>query len=276
MDRVAALQPLLVGAILLWSSYGKLFGRTVEVTAQRTALARIVGTPRALPAYRTAGVVEVLIGLCLVAMPPAWPAVAATALTAGFVGYLGYARVAAPDSSCGCLSAKSLPVSWRSLARAGMLLAASGFALTASAGWWSSLSALPFVMAEVVVFGMLSGELDRFWLRPLRRLRVRLTHPLAATTGSFQLPLASTVQQLLKSPAYRAVGTLLRSDVRDHWDDGEWRFLTYAVVYADQPATAVFAVPLLRYEPDAVQVAVVDDRTGETLYKPELLSLAAR
>ena len=58
MDRVAAVQPLLIGAILLWSSYGKLFAPTAEVTARRTALARLVGQERALPAYRAVGVVH--------------------------------------------------------------------------------------------------------------------------------------------------------------------------------------------------------------------------
>jgi hypothetical protein len=127
------------------------------------------------------------------------------------------------------------------------------------------------LVAEALVCVALSGELDRYWLRPLRRLKVRLTHPLGATAGSFEVPLASTVQQLLRSPAYRSVGELLRSDVLDHWDEGEWRFLSYTAAYAGRPATAVFAVPLPRYEPDAVNVAVVDEEKGETLYKPDLL-----
>lgn len=89
--------------------------------------------------------------------------------------------------------------------------------------------------------------------------------------GSFDVPLASTIQQLLRSPAYRSVGELLRSDVLDHWDEGEWRLLIYTAVYDGRQATAVFAVPLLRYEPDAVKVAGVDEEQGETL-----LTLAAR
>lgn len=274
MDRVAAVQPLLIGAILLWSSYAKLFARTAEVTARRTALARLVGQERALPAYRAVGVVEALVAAALL-LPPAWTidAVAATALAAGFTGYVGYARLAAPDSSCGCLGAGQAPVSWRSIARAGLLLVASGSTLAAGTAWWSAVGTgtIVVLLVEALVFVALSGELDRYWLRPLRRLKVRLTHPLGATAGSFDVPLASTMQQLLRSPAYRSVGELLRSDVLDHWDEGEWRLLIYTAVYDGRQATAVFAVPLLRYEPDAVNVAVVDEEQGETL-----LTLAAR
>jgi hypothetical protein len=113
------------------------------------------------------------------------------------------------------------------------------------------------LVVEAFLFAALSGELDRYWLRPLRRLEVRLTHPLGGTAGAFDAPLASTVQQLLRSRAYRSVGGLLRSDVSEHWDEGKWRFVSYTAMYDGQPATAVFAVPLLRYQPDAVQVAIV-------------------
>ena len=39
-------------------------------------------------------------------------------------------------------------------------------------------------------------------------------------------------------------------------------------------ATAVFAVPRLRYQPDEIRVAIVDDE-GETLYRPSLLPVLA-
>ncbi|MFF5073456.1 hypothetical protein ACFY2R_20225 [Micromonospora olivasterospora] len=71
----------------------------------------------------------------------------------------------------------------------------------------------------------LSPELDRRWLLPLRQLRVRLTHPLRGGSG---VPLLASVQQLQLSEAYRRVAPLLRSDVQEHWDDGEWRFVGHA------------------------------------------------
>jgi hypothetical protein len=102
---------------------------------------------------------------------------------------------------------------------------------------------------------------------PLRRLRVRFTHPLAGT-ATYEVPLAATQQQLLRSTAYQSVNAFLRSDIRDHWDEGDWRFVSYTASYGDRSATAVFAVPKLRYEPDEVQAVVVDEETGETLYRP--------
>jgi hypothetical protein len=272
MARFAALQPLLVGAVLLWSSYGKLFGRHREVAARRSALKRIVGEQRVVPAYRAVGMVELVLGAALL-LPPFWIAdvAAASVLSVGFLGYLTYARIVVPESSCGCLGSAELPVSWRSLGRAGLLLAASLTAViagtTAPVFGWEVL----LLIGEMALFIALSPELDRYWLMPLRRLRVRMTHPLRETASSFDVPLVSTQQQLLRSPAYRSVSGLLRSDIREHWDDGEWRFLSYTASYDEGPATAVFAVPRLRYEPDAVRVAIVDEQTGETLFKQEAL-----
>jgi hypothetical protein len=195
-------------------------------------------------------------------------AVAAVALAAGFVGYLVYARLVVPESSCGCMGSAATPVRWRSLARGGLLLAASIGALMADDGWWSVQPWLvAVVLVEAMVFVALSAELDRYWLMPLRRLKVRLTHPLAGT-ASFEVPLAATQQQLLRSTAYQQVNPYLRSDIRDHWDEGDWRFVSYTASYDERPATAVFAVPRLRYEPDEVRVALVDDDSGETLYRP--------
>jgi hypothetical protein len=87
---------------------------------------------------------------------------------------------------------------------------------------------------------------------------LRRRHPLAGR--AFEVPLASTVQQLHKSDAYRAVVELLRSDLLDSWDEGEWRLLTYSARRDTGPATAVFAVPRLRYNPELVRVALVDDQ----------------
>lgn len=280
VTQLAALQALVIGAVLVWSSYGKLVGPLVEAKARRTALANLVGERRALPAFRTVGVIELAVG-CALLLPPWWAvdAVAATALSVGFLAYVVYARIVVPESSCGCLGSAATPVSTRSIVRAGLLVAAAALALIAEAGWWSAAVDQPalsvaVVLAEAAVFVALSAELDRYWLMPLRRLKVRLTHPLAGT-GSYEMPLAATEQQLLRSGAYRSVSELLRSDVREHWDDGAWRFVSYTAAYGERAATAVFAVPLLRFEPDDVRVAIVDEESGETLYKPALLPVLA-
>ncbi|MFE9654626.1 MauE/DoxX family redox-associated membrane protein [Micromonospora sp. NPDC006431] len=268
IEVLAALQPLVIGAVLIWSARIKLFSRHAAAAANRSALVRLIGQRRALPAYRVLGGIELTLGALLL-LPPALrlEAIAATGLAVGFLAYLTYARRVAPTSSCGCLSAQSTPVSGRSLARAGLLVAAGALAGLAAGGWWTALTARPLagaavLLAELALVVALSPELDAAWLLPLRRLRAQLTHPLRGGSG---VPLLATVQQLQLSESYRRVAPLLRSDVREHWDDGDWRFVGHAALYQGRPVTAVFAVPLAAPEPDAVRVAVVDDATGETL-----------
>ncbi|MFU8874542.1 MauE/DoxX family redox-associated membrane protein [Micromonospora sp. SL4-19] len=268
IELIAALQPLVVGAVLVWSARVKLFSRHAAAAANRSALTRLLGQRRALPAYRLLGGVELSLGALLLLPPaPRLEAVAATALAVGFLAYLTYARRVAPTSSCGCLSARPTPVTGRSLGRAGLLVVAGGLAVLSPGGWPTALVGRPLagtavLLAELASVVALSPELDTAWLLPLRRLRARLTHPLRGGSG---VPLLATVHQLQLSDAYRRVSPLLRSDVREHWDDGDWRFVGHAAHYQGRPVTAVFAVPLADREPDAVRVAVVDDATGHTL-----------
>lgn len=270
MDEIAALQ-LVIGPVLVWAGVGKLASRLSAARALRSALPRLVGETRAPLAYRMTGLVELLVGGALL-VPPFWrlDAVAALVLTGSFVGYLVYARRSAPDSSCGCLGSAEVPVSSRSIARGIVLVTASGAMLFSATDWTTVVRESPWPTAVVVLLGLaaivaLSPELDRLWLLRLRRIRVRLTHPLAATPP--HIPLNSTEQRLLRSPAYRAVGSVVRSDVIEHWDDGDWRFVTYAGVHNDQRVTAVFAVPLSTADPDTVRVALVDEASGETIYR---------
>jgi len=263
MSYWLAVQAPLVGGVLLWAASMKLLGRAAPIAARRSALSRLVGKDRALAAYRAVGWVELAVGASLL-LPPAYPAetVAALALCTGMVGYLTYARLVAPESSCGCLAALQAPVRWRTFARAGLLVLASA-AAAVSLGWWGSIildrpfATVGILLAEALLVVVLSPELDARWLHPLRRWRLRLRHPLAGR--AFEIPLESTVQQLHKSDAYRSVVELLRSDLLDSWDDGEWRILAYSARRDSGPATAVFAVPRLRYSPELVRVALVDD-----------------
>lgn len=224
---------MVVAAVLLWAAAVKFRG-----TPRRSALARLVGKERVTTAFRVIGVVEVLLVASLLVTP--WP----TAVWfVGLTGYLVWARTAAPEESCGCLSEKHTPVGVRSIARA-VLLAV--LVLLSTTDPW-------LLAAELAAVVVLSAELDAYWLLPLRRLKVRLTHPLA---GGFHVPVASTVQQLHKSQAYQSVYPLLRSDLLDTWDEGEWRILTYSADRDGDRVTAVFAVPRDRYEPAAVKVAL--------------------
>lgn len=270
LQSMAALQSLLIGAVLIWSARIKLFDRRAAAQLGTSALGTLLGADRALPAYRILGGVELALGILLVVPPaPVAEPIAATALAAGFVGYLWYARRTAPGSSCGCLSAKATPVTGRSIVRAGGLALAGLLGAVAAGGgyWLSALTDRPaastaLLLAEVAVLVALSPEFDAAWLLPLRRLRARLTHPLRGGSG---VPLLASVQQLQLSGAYRQVAALLTSDVREHWLEQSWRMVCYSARYQGRPATAIFAVPEDHVAPERVRVALVDDSTGATL-----------
>src|SRR5262249_55894893 len=113
-------------------------------------------------------------------------------------------------------------------------------------------------LGEAAAVVALSAELDRYWLLPLRRLRVRWRHPLAGSVG-LDAPAASTAHQLMRSPAYHAVGAFLRSDILDSWDEDGWRILSYSATHAQRRATGVCAVPRLSYQPADVGAVLVDE-----------------
>ncbi|HZM79274.1 MAG TPA: MauE/DoxX family redox-associated membrane protein [Candidatus Limnocylindrales bacterium] len=265
MRWLADLQPLVIAAWLGWSGGFKVLGRTAPLAAASSALRTLLGQRWALPAFRAVGFAELAAAIAVL-VPPAWP-VPAIGLSTAFLVYLGYARVAAPESSCGCTSARPSPIGWRHFTNAGFLLAISVFTLLGNGSWpgaWS-VQAVPVILAEAAVIISLNGQFDRYWLMPLRRLKVRLTHPLAAATTDV-IPLHATVQTLERSPAFMTVGQALRSDVIESWDEGEWRLVRYTARFQDRPASAVFAVPRGKDEPDRVKVAVVDDADSSVLF----------
>ncbi|HEY0640638.1 MAG TPA: MauE/DoxX family redox-associated membrane protein [Pseudonocardiaceae bacterium] len=274
-DWLAALPAALVGAVLLWAGGFKL-GARGAAAARRSALTRLVGAGRAVPVYRALGVTELAVGALLV-LPPAatWEAAVAVAVCLGFLGFLAYSRVVAPESSCGCLSDRHTPVRWRAFARAGLLAVLSAGPLAAGGAWWLDAAGTRPVASALVLVALaalvvaLSEDLDAYWLLPLRRLRLRISHPLGRTAGLFEVPVESSVHQLLRSPAYQQAGAAVRSDLLDSWDEGEWRMLSYGARHGDRAATAVFAVPRTRYEPDAVRAALVDEEDGAVLWQYE-------
>lgn len=266
----ASLQPLLIAGLLGWAGAVKLRGLRTPEEVARNAISRLVGDHRASPAWRAVGAAELAVAAALL-LPPVHPAKsgAAALLTVGFLSFLGYAKLAAPDAGCGCLSSRLGPISWRSFLRAGVLLAAALYATGFATTWWpgavtaAPVAAAGLVLTELAAFCAASPELDRHWLVPLRQLKVRMTHPLGDTVSE-EVPLLATLQVLQVSDAYRQVGALLTSDVRDHWVEGEWRLLEYTARVDGEPATAVFAVPLHGDDPDAVRVALVDRLEAET------------
>ncbi|MGW6494349.1 MauE/DoxX family redox-associated membrane protein [Nonomuraea angiospora] len=249
MHGIAATQPYVIALFLAWAGLMKLFSRRMRVQAGQTALARLVGAARAVPALRIVGVAELAVAAVLL-LPPVspWEGALAALLSAGFLAYLTYSYVAAPAASCGCLGAHSKPVDVRAFARAGLLLAASLLAVPADPG--PPLVALG--LAEAVALMALSAELDRYWLTPLRQLRVRLRGPLAVPPSE-QVPLGASLHLLYRSPAYCSASAQITSDVQDTWDEDGLRF----VVFGARERTAVFAVPLAGNDPSRVLVTLV-------------------
>ncbi len=242
------MQTLIIAAALLWSGCFKLFARMARLAALQSGLSRLIGQGRVVPVYRGLGVVELALAVALVVAPvPA--SLASAVLFTGFLGYLGYARVAAPESSCGCGSATPSPIGWRNFTYTGGLLVVSLL-------WWVA-TPWPVLVAEAVVLALVTPDLDRYWLFPLRRLRARLTHPLREARTD-EVPLLATVQQLQRSEVYRRVGAQLRSDVVDSWDEGEWRLLRYTIHIGQKAANAIFAVPRFTDEPDRVRLAILE------------------
>lgn len=254
MHEIAAPQPYVIAAFLIWAALMKLLSRGMRAQAGRTALAGLVGPARAVPVLRLAGLAELAVAAALL-LPPVspWEGAAAAALSAGFVAYLAYSYRAAPAASCGCLGTHSRPVNWRGFARAGLLFAMSVAAVWAGPYRLDAPLAL-LGAAEAAALLLLSPELDRHWLRPSRRLLVRLRRPLAVPAPG-PVPLEVSLRLLYLSPAYCTASAHLTSDVQDVWDEDGLRFLSYAA----RGRTAVFAVPLSGGDPAAVRVVLVDE-----------------
>jgi hypothetical protein len=237
---------IIIGLALGWAGAFKLLSRRAPIAAAQSGLSRIVGTTHVVKAFRALGAVELGVAAALVVTP-----IPAIALCTAFLAYLAYTRAVAPESSCGCTSARRTPIGWRSYTYTGGLLL---IGLAALAGltvpWWMSVVA-------AAALALTNPDLDHLWLVPLRRLKVRLTHPLQEA-NSDEVPLLATVQQLQRSEAYQRIGALLRSDVVESWDEGEWRLVRYTVTQEGKPANAIFAVPRLQDAPERVRLAIVE------------------
>ncbi len=285
---------LLVGGVLGWTGGTKLFGRNTRAQAADTVLERrLGGLPRATVALRAVGAAELLVALVLVAL--AWPLVtgAAAALAgAGFAAYLGYARATAPDASCGCTARDKAPIGVRAFARAGFVLAggavvladglaAGGVPAPAGGPWWEALrdrpgAALGLLAAGTALAWLLFGDPDRAVRLPLRRLRLRLFgHPLHGGPGRAgdpaAVPVEGSVELLERSLAWQTVTHVVRSGLREHWDEDGWRFLRYTGLHgtaegAGRPVSVVFAMDakagLDSPRPPVIRVGVVDEETG--------------
>jgi hypothetical protein len=280
---VSDLAPLVCGVLLAVTGAGKLFGRRTALVAAGTVLIRVLGEARrAGLVLRAVGAAELAVAAGLLAGPAAGlPAVVPGAATAGlgaaFLGYLGYARATAPESSCGCSAQAEGPIGPRTFARAAAVLLGGVAAAGADRAWWSQAAQRPLgsilvTAAAAALLFAVSADLDRYWLLPLRRLRIRLFgHPLSSA-GAGRVPVEASVQLLENSLAWQAASPIVRSALLDAWDDDGWRVLRFSGVYQEEargarPVNVLFALDLAASidttPTPAVRVSVIDDDTEE-------------
>ncbi|MFJ7254396.1 MauE/DoxX family redox-associated membrane protein [Streptomyces sp. NPDC098085] len=292
LSLTTSLAPLVLAGLLGWTGAVKAFGRGTAQQAPKTALARMLrSSERATTVLRATGAGELLIAAGLLAVPAnPVPGAAAAALGTGFLGYLGYGRTVAPESSCGCSASDDTPITWRAFARAALVVVGGATAAVAQGTWWSALSersagALVFLAGAAAVLVALSADLDRWWLLPLRRTRLRVFgHPLLGTAGRNQVPVAASVELLEDSLAWQAAAPVVRSALLDHWEDGGWRILQYSGVYGDRenarPVAVVFALDATAGrdtgDDPIVRVNYVDAESGETVATDELNAVPSR
>ncbi|MFF1421511.1 MauE/DoxX family redox-associated membrane protein [Streptomyces sp. NPDC058280] len=287
-----SLAPLVLAGLLGWPGAVKLFSRGTVLQAPKTALARMLSSSeRAALVLRGVGAGELLIAAGLLAVPTnPVPGAAAAVLGVGFLGYLGYGRALAPESSCGCSANEDTPITWRAFARAAMVLVSGVTAAAANGTWWSTVSERPagslgFLATAAVVLIALSADLDRWWLLPLRRARLRVFgHPLFGTATEDRVPVAASVELLENSLAWQAASPVVRSALLDHWEEGGWRFLLFSGVYGTQegarPVSVVFALDATssRDTPGdpLVRVSFLDADSGEPVGAELLKAVPSR
>ncbi|MFJ9583823.1 MauE/DoxX family redox-associated membrane protein [Streptomyces acidicola] len=287
LSLTTGLAPLVLAGLLGWTGAVKLFSRGTVLQAPKTALARMLSSSeRAALVLRGIGAGELLIAAGLLAVPAnPVPGAAAAVLGAGFLGYLGYGRALAPESSCGCSANEDTPITWRAFARAAVVLVGGMAAAVAHGSWWSTVSGRPagslgFLAAAAVVLIALSADLDRWWLLPLRRTRLRVFgHPLSVTGTEDRVPVAASVELLENSLAWQAASPVVRSGLLDHWEEDGWRILLFSGVYETaegaRPVSVVFALDATssRDTPGdpVVRVSFLDADSGDPV-GAELLS----
>lgn len=264
-----ALAALLLGGLLGWAGWVKLTG-----PAENSALTEVLhDAGRTRWALRGLGTVELVLAVALVTggHRVGW---AAATLGVGFIGYLGWARAVAPAAGCGCTSSRPEPVTARSFARAGLVVAGGLAAATADRPWWTVLADRPGATTAVLALGIAVVGLltaDPVWLLPLRRARLRLLgHPHAAVPAD--IPVAASVELLETSLAWHSAAGVVRSGLLESWDGAGWRFLRFAGVAAGRAVTVVFAVDAAATvdttDAPAVRVSVVDDEREEVVPTP--------
>jgi hypothetical protein len=270
LQTFANIQAGVLALVFIWSGIGKLALPQARAVAAQSALAQLLGQPNLTQiAYVTLGSGEVVMGLLLLTPPhKPWALWLATAFTAGFVVYLLVAWRIAPEKPCACMGTRATPISWRSVTRAILLLALALVGWQAATYWgvalWHAPVSLIVALLEIAAIIALSPEIVGDW----RTLRWRAYRQVQSTLQTDCARIAVdwdvVLQRLKTSDAYQTFAPYLTLETTERRREGCWHFLTYAGRYENQPATAIFAVPVL-FDPKGVKGALVDT-TDATLY----------
>ena len=269
LERIAAVQAVVVGLVFAWAGAWKVASPMARRIAVKSALARIMGTPRrTLVAHFAQGVGELVVAALLLASPWFWLGMRlATVFALGFLGYLALAWRIAPQSPCACMGGRATQISRRSTLRAFLLLALTLVGWGAQEYWASALVAAPWValiiLAEVFALWLLSPEFGWTGVQLERHLIRSARLRLNPTCAGVQLDWGAVEQKLRKTDPFQKLADSL-SDVTDRWQEGCWSFISYAARYQDHTATAVFAFPT-RYDVRDVSAALVDDTDNATI-----------
>ncbi|MGD0557020.1 MAG: MauE/DoxX family redox-associated membrane protein [Streptosporangiaceae bacterium] len=197
------------GVLLALAGAGKVY-RGARRTGGSTAIWRALRIPRPLinRAEVAAGVLECLIGaLVCTRLCPVAAGVAMALLGAAFCVLLGYVRIKRIPGDCGCVGLRKRAdaiaetVTWRAMARAGLLAAAGVTAAVESAGR-ASMFFYAGLLTGGAVLALLSMRLPvrtpgcrRALWRPVRSsMRALTAHEVFASMASAAGPFGSDVR----------------------------------------------------------------------------------
>ncbi|HEX8035463.1 MAG TPA: MauE/DoxX family redox-associated membrane protein [Ktedonobacterales bacterium] len=274
MEQIAAIQPLVIGALFAWAGIWKVLSPQARGLVVQSALGKLLPIPWvARAAHLAVGIGEIIVAGALLAVPPArwWAVRAASVFAVGFFVYLGVAWRVAPERPCACMGGRTSRISRKSLARAATVLMMTLLGWLSTEYWGNAIVAAPLVIlvvgAEVGVLWLLSPEFGDVGPRLGKQLALRLSRssgrPLDPECSRVPLDWDTLERHLRGTALFRQLvpQTGNRSDA---WSEGCWRFMTFGADFQGRVATAVFAVPAL-FDPHAVSASLVDDADGTVL-----------
>jgi hypothetical protein len=243
MKDVATVQALLVALVLSIAGTAKLADHSSRKTASISALVKIVRSERGvLRVVRLIAVLEISLALAILVLPnTVLPRTGAAVVLFGSTLYLAWAIRAAPEAPCGCFGSVSrAPVSWRTLARAGLLSVAALIASIDGTPLTAPNRPLPWMLlvAEAILLAALSPELSvmKHWLLVGRKL--------PRCIYSDELP-AATLERLRRSPLWAELSPYLTTaHPDDQWLESCWRLFSFPARYDEKVVAAVLAAKL--------------------------------